>query len=245
MQTKIKNKISVGIACFRNNNGVYEVLLVKKWCTYAYSTFVQGNWSPMIGKNAANNKNNLIRLFSEMTNDEKSDILSLNFRQMWYRIWGHDVKVGSYNSARIKFENTFLIDNGILLKELIFKSRHIGYKDKLWEIPKGRKISQNEPDVNCAIREFFEETHIPKACYSIIPNFIKKDIFIDEGVRYTNKYYIAYLIKTPKFKYRKDQNNEIIDARWVRLDEIRFIDVNKHLSRVVKPMFNYIKKYNL
>jgi hypothetical protein len=179
-----KDRISLGIACCRFNGNKPEILLVRKRYTYSFNIFGHGKYNS--GSNAE-----LINLFNGMTVDEKLDILSLNFKQIWYRLWLHGGSTNAnYLVSRNKFESTFVIDGGARLKKLISKSSNV--ISPVWEIPKGRKKNKQEPDIHCAIREFYEETGIPKKNYKIFPWATRTQSYVDSGVRYTSTYYLAY-----------------------------------------------------
>src|SRR3989344_1481815 len=95
-----KKKISIGIACCRINGNIPEILLICKRCTYYYVEFVHGRYRDDI----INNNSQLINLFNGMTVEEKIDILSLNFSQIWYRVWLDTAKKRTYFIAKTKFE---------------------------------------------------------------------------------------------------------------------------------------------
>lgn len=231
-----KDKISYGVACCRLNGDKPEILLICKRYTYAYNLFVHGKYN-------SGNANEIISLFNGMTVDEKLDILSLNFAQIWYRIWLNSVtKTQNYFMAKNKFESTFAVDAGEKLKKLIAKSHTNA--DRIWEIPKGRKKYKTESDIHTAVREFYEETGVPKKSYKLF-NATRTYSYIDDNVRYTNIYYIAFTkhVALPRVNFdMQDQVDEISDIRWMDIEAIRFVDPSKRLENFVKPVFNYIKK---
>ncbi len=230
-----REKISMGVACCRFNGTRPEILLVCKRYTYSYVKFVHGHYN-------SNNNAVLIALFNGMTIDEKHDLLSLNFAQIWYRIWLDNIcRNTSYFVAKNKFESTFVIDGGARLRKLISSSTH---SDKVWEIPKGHKKNKIEPDIHCAIREFYEETNVPKKKYKLLPAS-KTYSYIDDDVKYTYTYYIAIAehMFEPRIDFsREDQINEISDIRWMDIDDIRWLR-DSRLENFIKPIFNYVKKH--
>jgi 8-oxo-dGTP pyrophosphatase MutT (NUDIX family) len=232
-----KEKTSLGIACCRINGNKPEILLVCKRYTYAYNIFVHGRY-------ASGNNAEIIGLFNNMTIEEKTDILSLNFAQIWYRIWLNNTqRNANYFISKNKFESTFSVDNGARLKKLISRSSiSIG---KIWEIPKGKKKNKNEADIHCAIREFAEETNIHKKHYKIFPMATRSYTYVDEGCRYTNIYYLAFMRQhiVPRINFdNQSQLDEISDLRFADIETIRLLDSTGRLEKFVKPIFNYIKK---
>lgn len=75
-------KRAFGVACVRYNSEMreYEILMVRKRCTYAFHSFVAGKYD-------RGDERSMMNLFNAMTNQEKLDILSLDFDILWWRIW--------------------------------------------------------------------------------------------------------------------------------------------------------------
>jgi len=230
------DKCSQGIACCRLNAGKLEILLIKKRFTYAFNKFVHGRYS-------SNNTSEIILLFGGMTIEEKLDLCSLNFSQMWYRVWlDSKIMLSSFFTYKNKFEKTFLVDGGIKLRKLLNKS---GNSHRIWEIPKGHKKNKAEHDLHCAIREFYEETGINKCDYKLFADAKITSSYIDEGVRYINNYFIAFTphVITPKIDFTlQEQINEISDIRWMNIESIRQIDYDKRLEQVVRDVFAYMRR---
>lgn len=238
---RIPTKISLGIACCRINtykklHRVPEILLIKKRYTYAFSDFVHGKYE------SSENRKQLADLFNKMTIDEKLLILGMDFEQMWFRIWLKSEQDITFIRSKHKFESIFAVDKGEKLKKIISKSKNIIIS---WEIPKGRKKSKNESEINCAIREFSEETKIAKRLYNIFPN-AKKDIsYIDNRVCYYQKYFIAGTIYNfePTININdKGQISEVNEVQWMNIDQIRACDQFNRLEPIIRPIFRYIKK---
>lgn len=211
--------------------------MVRKRFTYAFNTFVHGKYDP-------SNSAQVLELFNSMTLAEKLDILSLDFKQLWYRIWlGATLgRAQVYPTAKSVFERAFVADGGDRLKRLLHKSTH--HEELLWEVPKGRKRNKVESDVHCAVREFQEETGVSKHNY-YLTDATRTHTFTDEGIKYVNRYYIAYTTKKiePIISFTKsEQLDEISDIRWMSIEDIRYSDSTGRLERLIKPIFNYVKK---
>ena len=241
VRNRMKTKQSLGVACCRIRNGRPEILLVCKRYTYAYNTFIHGNYDANC---ISRNDSNIMKLFNGMTIDEKHDINSLNFGQMWYRVWLNTARSQAYYVAKAKFEQTFLLDQGLMLRRLLSRSSSAS---KLWEIPKGRKKNTKESDVTCAVREFYEGTGFNKKYYKLFLDATRTYQYVDDGVKYNNKYYIAFTnqVITPKINFLglQEQIDEISDIKWMNIDEIKLVDTTKRLIPNIKPIFNYVKKH--
>jgi 8-oxo-dGTP pyrophosphatase MutT (NUDIX family) len=103
-----------------------------------------------------------------MTCEELFDILSLNFEQMWYRIWlTHDNR-DLFHKKHARFQSVFMRnDSGAGLRHLCLSAR--GRGALMWEVPKGRRQSAQEPDLICAVRELREETGLTLAADALQP----------------------------------------------------------------------------
>jgi 8-oxo-dGTP pyrophosphatase MutT (NUDIX family) len=243
----LKYKTSYGIALCRFNkekNYQSEILMIKKRYTYYYFNFVFGLY-------AIQNIKQLRILFDNMTFSEKVDILSMRFNIMWYRLWlcnpektfdadklikniskntnQPQKNIKYYHKKKNKFESTFLKDGGSQLRKLITNSSN---STTPWEIPKGGK-NENELDLNCAVREFEEETGISFNNYTMLWSTppIKVSHRVDNTV-YISIYYVAYLNNdskwSPKINFNlQNQLNEVEEVRWVSLDEIKFLNLNE------------------
>lgn len=229
------DKFSVGIACCKLTRGNPQILLVKKRVSYCYADFVQGKYDPT-------NTEELKNLLNNMTVDEKICISSLDFTAMWYRIWMDFIpKYTNFYAVKNKFEMCFKADGGVRIKSLIQNSASV---QPLWEIPKGRKDTLDEPEISCAVREFQEETGLKKAQYKIIPDVYRDICVMDRGVRYRGRYYIAVARDELNLAsgFSNSQIEEISECRWMSLNEIRLIDCDGTLLPLCKSILNCAKK---
>ncbi len=223
----------------------YEILMIKKRLSYAYIAFVKGIYNK-------NNEIELIKLFNNMTVDEKFCIMSLNFNIIWYKstlslpyqnkFVSKDVH--KFEKCKIKFEKNFLQDNGKRLLNIIKKSKS---SKKIWEIPKGT-TNKNESNINAAIREFYEETNIKKNKYKILYNINPITyIFTDDNITYKYVYYIAILLDN-KYQVSLDFKStgnimEITELRFFNINELKLIDTPIKLINCIKKIFKIAKPY--
>lgn len=232
-----KEKVSHGVACCRLYGNRPQILMIQKRYTYAFSAFVHGVYE-------CGSDRSIIQLLNCMTVDEKIILQTLNYAQIWAYVWLTPPSPDSqkYRHLKTKFDSAFARSNGMRLIDLIARSTH---GSRVWEIPKGRP-RKNESDIHCAVREFYEETGIEKSQYFIFPNATRTHSFIDENVHYVQKYYIAVTHRQMQPRIRLDarmQIEEVADIRWLSIEEIRVIDTSGRLERLVRPVFNYVKKH--
>lgn len=250
-------KTSYGIAMCRYNgakNSQVEMLMIKKRYTYQYFSFVFGHYKK-------HNVKRLQYLFNNMTFGEKIDILSMNFSTMWYRLWLCDPEknydsykkniataeqlknLKYYFRKKTKFETIFLRDGGKRLKRLINNSTNASTP---WEMPKGG-IDTNELELNCAIREFEEESGITPDKYTLLWDVMPIiSSHKDDNVIYKSVYYLAYLNNTntnwePKVKFASaHQLAEVEQIQWISLHDINFLNLNECSKKRLIQMYKII-----
>ena len=248
-------KLSIGVILCRRNEmtGRPEALLAHKRYTYAFAEFVHGRYARgCAGSNAA------IRcvapLFNRMTREELFDILSLNFEQMWYRIWLTAENRDLYNKKYAKFQSTFMRDDGgAALRRAVMVARAAGVL--LWEVPRGRRLNTREADIICATRELYEETGVEKSDYRLLPGVKRRVSYVSSGTRYICAYYVAIanphlahsaIYDDPSRPTLREINYmaEVSEARWLDIEQIRLIDTaDSRLGALVAPAFKLVKQY--
>lgn len=227
-----KVKRSLGLICYTEDNT--KVLMIKKRYSYAFCDFIHGKY----------NSNDLIRLselFNKMTVEEKLDILTFDFKYLWRKVWLDKHKNSKlYHENRYKFDSTFSYNTRINLRKLINESKSI---DLEWELPKGRR-EKKESELECAVREFREETNVTKCCYTLIPGFSIVDTVQDDNVIYKSKYYLCKINTdiNPKVRLKNiKQCEEISCVKWIEPCQIK----NKKIYKLCKKSRKYLKNNNL
>lgn len=248
--SSIPVKKSYGIILCRINNitNKTEVLLVHKRYTYAYSMFIHGKYTkPNIWPKTS--MQFIINLLSQMTLEELLDIWSLDFKQMWYRVWlNTNCDIELFKRKQTKFYMSFIKnDEGANLRSLIQQVRNYNFLN--WEVPKGRLKNAQETNISCAIREIKEETGLNKTDYTILPNVKRYVNYVSLGTRYVCTYYIAII--NPNIRYFNNNLfknitslTEIGETKWFDIDKLRLVDDHKkHLETLIKPAFKLVKKF--
>lgn len=235
------------------NENMY--LMVKRKHTFGFIDFVRGKYS-------VNNKSHLMQMINEMTREEKEKALNYEFDELWNYLWGNLKKyqLNSSNSSnslcKAKFSNfenekkhsenklktlkegVFLENENYNLKQLVEQSS-TAWDGPEWEFPKGRK-NINENDIECAFREFVEETGYTYNDLVLIRNLVPyEEIFIGSNYEsYKNKYFVCSFIsdidnsnETSELNKKFDKY-EISDVQW-----FSYSDCLKHM----RP-YNYEKK---
>jgi 8-oxo-dGTP pyrophosphatase MutT (NUDIX family) len=174
---------SYGIIAYKKIDGVYKYILIQRKDTIGYIDFIRGKYA----KDSA--KESVKILVEEMTEAEKTKIVTSTFREIWNNMWLNkksSTYINEYNTSERKFK---LFDK----INLILGSGQSKFEDTNFEFPKGRKM-KNETKLCCAIREFSEETGYKKSDIFINDTKSFSEIFYGTNTLvYRHTYYIAEL----------------------------------------------------
>lgn len=233
MESNFK-KISAGIICLNYYEGEYRVLVVKKKVSYAFEYFIK-----TIHKKKKNNE--LVKCFKNMTYDEKFALSTFNVDYILYKLFSDfdTVKKSKMNiiSNFTKYYTTYYSYN--LIYSLLNTTSSIPLE---YDLPRGR-VNDGEMLLECAIREFREETTLQKKQYRLFPRFSIKNIITDNNITYEYTYFLALLEdKENRINknntnyvnfYNKKQSDELNELRWLNLNELKFYNPNIY-SLVIK-----------
>jgi len=215
---------SYGIIVFRTSSekGI-EYLMIRRKNSFGYIDFIRGKY-------ILNNLEHLKSMFNEMSIQEKEQIKHNDFETLWKVMWGnqslsHQIQLkGEELASQKKFES---IKNGlsiglngelITLNDLINNS-NTKWEETEWEFPKGRRNFQ-EKDLDCALREFEEETGIQKKNIKIIENLLPfEEMFLGSNHKsYKHKYFLGYS-ENKNDNLNNYQQNEVSKMEWKTLEE--------------------------
>lgn len=199
-----------------------SVLMVKRKDSMAYMEFIRGKY-PMEPLTLVK------RLISNMTIHEQKRITTEEFDTLWTDMWGkgRDTRSIEYEVSKRQYE---ALDRQTLIKENASK-----YTDPEWGFPKGRRM-KGETDVDCAVREFWEETNIPSEAYEVLPAKSYTEIFTGTNdVKYKHVYFIAVLkdsklINTSQ-KLTPMQKREVSEVSWKTLKQSKEITRPHYVER--------------
>jgi 8-oxo-dGTP pyrophosphatase MutT (NUDIX family) len=206
--------ISYGIICYNivldENTQTYipKFLMVQRKDSLSYVEFIRGKY-------CSENRIYLLKLFTNMTDEERKRIINNNFDTLWKTMWCKTEDetnknfTKEYGEAAAKFN---MLQKGYLLKseedeiiqfslKYIFENTVPTYFETEWGFPKGRR-NINEDDISCALREFREESGINLKSIRFMHDIKPlEEIFSGSNkVRYKHVYYLS--------RYMPDINNE-------------------------------------
>jgi 8-oxo-dGTP pyrophosphatase MutT (NUDIX family) len=269
-------KISLGLICFKydnlnidkqlkhkfnNNTNInyhnefnteIKYLLVRRKNSLSYMEYIRGKYN-------LRNINYIFQMFINMTQDEVNNILNIDFETLWLQLWS--INNNTVHSHHIEFneakEKHMILVNGyiyfhqkkkiILSLEYIVNNTTTIYTEPEWGFPKGRR-NLRESDINCAHREFVEETNFNRTDYNIINKYPINEVFTgSNNIRYKHIYFIAQSITN--IIPAVDENNfhqriEIGDIKWFTYDEAcdKIRAYNYEKRKVLTQVNTFIKQ---
>jgi len=240
--------ISYGIILFtRNDNDVYKYLMIRRKDSFGFIDFMRGKYNSC-------NINQIQNIVNEMSNDEKQRILNVSFDKLWKDMWS-DTPSGHYKNEEVssykKFEgikNGIGVSNDKIINVYdIINNSDTNWEETEWEFPKGRK-NNKEKDLECALREFEEETGISSDDISVIENIIPfEETFIGTNHKaYKHKYFLAY-IKDDFINLNNFQKAEVSKLEWKNYDEciISIRPYNLEKKKLITNINNVLQEYRL
>lgn len=220
--------ISIGIILFRINNKKVEYLMIRRKDSFGFSDFMRGKYTMY-------NKNYIKNIIDEMTLNEKNKILQNNFLD------GTKKNEENLFKKWSSLHKGIIIDNTLIKLENLINASKTKWQEPEWGFPKGRRDLQ-EKDLECALREFEEETGYNKNNIKIIENTIPyEELFFGSNYKsYKHKYYLAHIDNNINI-YDKYQKTEVSKIDWKTYEEclecIRPYNIEK---RNLLEKINYI-----
>lgn len=181
------NKLQID---FDKKNDNFKYLMITRRHSLGFIEFIRGRYS-------VENTSGLISLFQQMTQEEINRIGSITFDKIWNDFWNNTIRFSLHDTEynKSKFKYTKLVETTIELN-LDFYVNNVkalyGSKNEI-SFPKGRKSKyKQESDMECALREFEEETGINKKNIEIIcDTAIIEEMTGTNGIKYQHNYYLA------------------------------------------------------
>lgn len=239
---------SYGIILFTPSSQGLKFLMIRRKDSFGYIDFIRGKYSPY-------NVEQLQNTIDEMSNTEKERIESETFDNLWKQMWGASANGqfrGEENISSKKFE---ILSNGVTINDVTYNLSDLVKKSKTnwceteWEFPKGRRNNQ-ERDIDCALREFEEETGYSRNDIKIIENILPfEEIYIGSNYRsYKHKYFLAYM-HTPIdcSTMHNFQKSEVSKLEWKSFQDclacIRPYNLEK--KKILTNIYSLLQEYTL
>lgn len=264
--------MSFGLICYRmNTDKKIEYLMIQRKDSLSFMEFVRGKYS-------LNDIDYIKSLLSFMTHNERRILETSTFQELWNIVWyqPHAPRHSQeYTESKVKYESlkhgyisSVAPGSGssgagansakqkgvlVLLKNLIQQtSTH--FHEPEWGFPKGRRKLKEE-DVDCAIREFCEESGFDKSDISVHKNIqpLEEFFYGTNKILYRHVYYIAHIVKNDHKVITIDPHNphqarEVRQAKWLSYNEVmeRIRPYNKERKDLFKEAHRIIhEKHSL
>ena len=194
---------SLGIVCVRYTTE-YEYLLIQRKDSLGYVDFLRGKYNE-------HNDYQINHIISEMTDQEIDNITTKNYRELWDKLW---------NKVNEKYEQKNEDKYNYIKENKSYLLKYNSWTEPEWGFPKGRR-NFKEKDLECALREFEEETGYDKKYINIIKNLNPFDeIFTGSNFKsYKHKYYLAKINYEYSLDDVKFQKSEIGNMGWFSYED--------------------------
>jgi len=238
---KIKPVTSYGIVLYTYEKNKYlKYMICQRRDSIAFIQFM---------RNLIEEKD-MERYIGLMTKEEKNRCLEFFLKNDPHTIW-KDLWVN--NRSKIyrqdyKYCSEYFMKNVEKYIDL-FEDENTGIDDNTWFFPKGRK-NEYENDLECALREFEEETNISSKNINVDKNNIFEEFYIgSNNILYKTVYFTAYIPFMPVKKYKfypynirpKFISGEVYDYEWLDF-QTTYKLLNKEKSQVLEKINNFLKR---
>ena len=212
--------------------GMWRFLIAQRRDTIAYSEFIKARIPP----------SDLVRYSALMTRAERERISQFTFPQLWHDFWIH-VDNRLFHSEYARCAGAFGSN-----AEAVARSTVEALPESPWGFPKGRKCP-GETDMDCALREFEEETRIDRrALHPVTGAPIIHEYYMGSDQKmYRTIYYLCLLtyfpsvpiLLTPQNIRKMTITEEIGSLRWADIGEaFRRMDASRR--RVVRAAHQFL-----
>jgi 8-oxo-dGTP pyrophosphatase MutT (NUDIX family) len=209
--------ISFGIICYKLENKELKYLMIQRKDSIAFMEFIRGKYE-------INNIDYIKQLLNNMVLSERNMIINSKFDDIWNYVWQQgDINKNNKEFINSKIKFSILNDNNFL-KNYITSIKGV-FAEREYGFAKGRR-KMRESDIDCAVREFYEETRIKKEDIQILDHIMPfEEIFFGtNGVMYKHVYYVAKLINDD-LDVKVDENcleqvREIRAIKWYNSNEV-------------------------
>lgn len=221
---------SYGIILYRTHETHNQYLMICRKHTFGFTSVIRGKYT-------STNNQQIQTYVDSMTNYEKELICTKEFSELWEYLWCGILNIRKNHDkthAELKFNS---------IRDLLFlciQSSETKWENPEWEFPKGR-MQQCETDIQCAIREFQEETHISSNNINIVYNICPfEELYKGSNEKmYQITYYLAQL-KNEEPNLLSFQEEEVSKMEWKNLDEC--LESIRPCNKEKKELINSIEE---
>lgn len=246
LSPKIPKSSSPEIETDETDNKLRYLMICRKHST-AFVEFIRGKYE-------LTNPKYLCKLFERMTLNELLMINKSSYKELYVNLWKNNIETQHYLNEFEKSNSKFKSlkdgythkDTHINLDKLL-NSIECKWTEPEWGFPKGRRNS-NETDINCATREFKEETDFRDDDYELINiDPISETYTSINRIRYKHLYYLSQIKNEsaiPKIsETNKHQEIEVSAIDWFTYEEavLKIRDYQTEKLKVLEKVHKTLK----
>lgn len=214
---RAKISTSYGIVVYTYDNDELKFLMTLRRDTFCYECLIRGMYL----------SNEVLKDYiSHITREERDRILEYPFDMLWKDLWV-STKRRSYRVEYKKASEKFQENKNIILEQV---TQMDTFDPPSWEFAKGKMFSEETP-IQCALREFNEETTIPVSDVKVIKQAgtFQEAFYGNDNRKYQSVYYLGLIQDGTKkpFVYQNCPHNmrqpyvsdEVMSINWFTFDE--------------------------
>lgn len=178
------------IELFSILQSMVSFLLICRKHSLGYSEFIRGRYK-------SDNVDGILFLFQQMVQKEIDTIKSKDFQALWEDFWIDPSKRAlfekDYHKSLQKFNTLNNPNETELTLDFYLNNVKPNWNEPEWGFPKGRR-DKMESNIECAMREFEEETGFSKDDYILLEGIkpLTEEFVGTNAIRYKHIYYVAY-----------------------------------------------------
>lgn len=196
--------------------------MIQRRDTLAYIEFIRGKYTPAVVAEADGGgyaaAEDLRKLLEAMTQAEQDRICTHTFEHLWRKMWGDASRSHrtNYDLSQAKFAQVQPHLPALVAR---YRSR---WTEAEWGFPKGRR-NIGETDLQCAYREFQEETGLSREKVGLVLNMepLTEVFFGTDAKHYAHKYYLGMCDEGTEVCHdmrNPHMRREIGGIQWMKLD---------------------------
>lgn len=232
---------SYGIILFSIEDSAPKFLLYKRRDSLTYNAIIRGYYTV----------SQIKKFVSLLTEDERRKIQEQTFDVLWEDMW-IDKNCKMYKTEFKYSKNKFESNKKFIMSSIETVPRAPDAEDYMWGFPKGKR-NNKERNIDCAMREFYEEVKIPLSQIILYPHkSLMETYYGSNGKLYKTFYYpaisVSKIYPEKYYSYSDDSirdgkyiSEEAVDAKWFSYNEIiSLFKTQPHRRRVVTELYDSI-----
>lgn len=211
---------SYGIICFNIKQNIKHYLMIQRRNSLYFTEFIRGKLNNKKNDKGKYDIEYIKLMIRNMSKKEHYLLETKTFDELWKYLWRETRFSNDYKFSKTKFnkfKEGIICDGKLITLNDILKEVQSEYDGPEWGFPKGRRSNNMEENLQCAKREFMEESGLLPNQFEIL-EYISPII---EEYESSNKncykcvYYVARCNVNMELKIRNEkQEREVQNIGW-------------------------------